>query len=458
MERTRQLGEESVGRLLWKFSIPAIVGMMVNALYNIVDRIFVGRGVGLLAISATTVAFPIMIVMLAFGLLIGIGAAVVVSIKLGQQNKAEAEHILGNALSLTVIVSVFLMVLGLLFQEPLLLLFGASKEVLPLAKEFITIILIGTLPFGIGLALNHIIRSEGNPRIAMLTMLIGAVLNCILNPIFIFGLHWGIKGSALATVISQLVCTIWVLAYFMGKKSLLKLKRENLRLSGHIVQQILAVGLSSFLLQLVSSVIMILFNQSLRVYGGDVGIAAIGIINSIVMLILMPVFGITQGAQPIIGYNYGAGNYERVVRTLKLGIVAATCVTLVGFVLVQAFPDQILRVFSNQDERLITIGSPGIRLLLLVLPIIGFQVVGSTYFQAVGKAKLSIFLTLSRQIIFLMPLLLILPHMFQITGVWISGPISDFISTGLTGLFILRELRVLRQQQGAAKLELSEVS
>ncbi len=457
MDRAKQLGEESIGKLLWKFSVPAIVGMLVNALYTVVDRIFVGRGVGLLGISATTVAFPISIIILAFGLLIGVGAAATVSIKLGQQNRTDAERILGNAFSLAILVSIVLTVLGLIFEEPLLRVFGASKAVLPLAKQFVTIILMGTVLQEIGFALNNVIRAEGNPRMAMFTMLIGAVLNSILNPIFIFGLHWGIRGSAIGTIVSQTVCAIWILSYFSGKKSTLKLKIANLKLRGNIVGQILAIGMSAFAFQLAASIITVIFNQSLATYGGDVAIAAMGIINSIVMLILMPVFGLSQGAQPIIGYNYGAKNHDRIIKTLKLSMIAATWITTAGFILVQCFPRVILNVFSSGNERLLTIGTPGIRMFLMVLPIVGFQIIGSNYFQAVGKARLSIFLTLSRQVIILLPLIVILPRLFRLTGVWISGPIADFTATLLTGWFIFRELKMMKTERIWENVDLLKV-
>lgn len=443
MERSKQLGEGSVRKLLWKFSIPAIVGMLVNALYNIIDRIFVGKGVGELAITATTVAFPIMNIIMAFGMLIGIGAAATVSIKLGQQNKKEAEHILGNAFVLIIIASILVTIFGLIFQVPLLKLLGASEEALPLAKDFTTIILFGVVLQNIGFGLNSIIRSEGNPKIAMITMLIGAILNTIFNPIFIFVLHLGIRGSALATIVSQSVCSIWVLSYFMGKKSTLKLTKGNMRLSAHIVKQIFAIGMSPFLMQFAASVINIVLNNDLAVYGGDKAIAAMGIITSVTMLILMPIFGINQGSQPIIGYNYGAKNFDRVKKALNLAILWASSICIVGFAVVQLFPKAIINVFSNADVELLNIGSSGLRIFLAMMPIIGFQIVSSNYFQAVGKAKISIFLSLSRQVIVLLPLLIILPQFLHLTGVWMAGPTADFLSSLIAALLLYRELRHL---------------
>ncbi|MBC2581636.1 MATE family efflux transporter [Clostridium sp. DJ247] len=443
MDNSNQLERENIGKLLWKFSVPAIIGMLVNAMYSIIDRIFVGRAVGLLGISATTVAFPIILVTMAFGMLIGIGAAATISIRLGQHKREEAEHILGNALILVIIVSVLVTALGLIFEEPLLVMFGASKEVLPLAKQFIRIILIGTLLQNIGFGLNNIIRSEGNPKTAMATMLIGAILNIILNPLFIFGLKLGIQGSALATIISQAVCSIWVLAYFMGRKSMLKFKIPNLKLDFHIISQIFSIGMSPFLMQIVASGITIVFNNALQTYGGDTAIAAMGIITSVTMLIFMPIFGINQGAQPIIGYNYGAKNYERVKKALKLSILAATCVCTLGFIIIQLIPRAIIGVFSNNDIQLLDIGAKGIRIFLIMLPIIGFQLVSANFFQAIGRAKIAIFLTLLRQVIVLLPLLLILPSFLKLTGVWVAGPTADLLSSVMTAVFILRETKKL---------------
>lgn len=443
MDRSKQLGEESISRLLLKFSIPAIVGMLVNAMYNIVDRIFVGNGVSVEAITAITIAFPIALIIMAFGMLIGIGAAATVSIKLGQQKFNEAEHILGNALTLVILVSILVTIFGLYYMEPLLILFGASKEVLPLAKQYISIILIGALLQNIGFGLNNIIRSEGNPRMAMNTMLIGAILNTIFNPLFIFVFHLGISGSALATIVSQTVCSVWILYYFTKGKSSLKLKFSYMKLKLHIVKQIFAIGMSPFFMQVAASVVTVILNNSLASFGGDEAIAAMGIINSVSMLILMPIFGINQGSQPIIGYNYGANNFRRVKQALKLAIIGATFVSTFGFIIVELFPVAIISVFNQGDAKLIELGSKGIRIFLMMLPIIAFQIISSNYFQAIGKAKVAIFLGLSRQVILLIPLLIILPTIFKLDGVWFAGPTSDFLASLLTGLLLYKELKKL---------------
>jgi putative MATE family efflux protein len=446
LDRSKQLGEESIGKLLLKFSIPAIVGMLVNALYNVVDRIFIGQ-VDTLALSGVTITFPISIIIMAFGMLVGIGAAALISIRLGQQKKEEAEHILGNAFTLIIIISLMVTAIGLIFLEPMLLKFGASSETLPYAKQYITIILIGVVFQTIGFGLNNTIRAEGNPRIAMYTMLIGGILNTILDPIFIFVFHMGVKGAAIATVISQIVNTIWVLYYFLGGKSVLKIHYKNLKLDIKVVKSIFAIGMSPFLMQLAASLVTIISNKSLVEYGGDVALGAMGAIMSIAMLVLMPIFGINQGCQPIIGYNYGAQKYDRVKRALKLAILAATSVTTTGFIIIQLFPKQLISIF-NKDPKLISIGVQGIRIYLFMIPVIGFQIISSNYFQAIGKAKISIFLSLSRQVIILIPLLFILPKFFGLNGVWVSSPSADALSSILTASFLFVEIRHLNKLHG----------
>ncbi len=446
LDHASKLGEEKIGKLLLKFSIPAIIGMVVNALYNIVDRIFVGhiKEVGSLSLSGITIVFPIMIILMAFGMLIGIGATSLISIRLGEQKKEEAEKILGNAFILLIGITLIISITSLIFLDFILKQFGASDVVFPYAKAYITIILIGSIFQSIGFGMNNFIRAEGNPKVAMLTMLIGAILNTILDPIFIFVFHMGIKGAALATIISQAVSAIWVLSYFFGKRSTLKIHRTNLKLQKEIILKIISIGMAPFSMQIAASVIVVIMNKSLYTYGGDTAIAAMGIINSISMLILMPIFGINQGVQPIIGYNYGARSFERVKTALKLAIMAATTISTIGFIVVMAFPVELIGLFNKRDINLIKIGSHGIRIVLAMLPIIGFQIVSSNYFQAIGKAKHSMFLSLSRQIIFLIPLLLLLPNFFQLNGVWLASPVSDILSSIVAGIFLFRELKRLK--------------
>lgn len=443
MDRSKLLGEEKIGKLLVKFSVPAITGMLVNAIYSIIDRIFVGRGVGSLALSGIAISFPIPLVIMAFGMLVAMGATSLISIRLGEGKKEEAEVIVGNSFVLLLFLSFLISLIGYLFMDQLLIQFGASQEVLPYAKQFTQVLLIGAVFQSIGFGMNNFIRAEGNPRIAMLTMLLGAVLNTILNPLFIFGLKIGVAGSALATVISQAIVSIWVLSYFLGDKALLKLRLRNLHLRLAIVKQTFAIGLSPFAMQFIASIVTIIFNKSLAHYSGDLAIAAFGIINSIVMVIFMPVFGINQGAQPIIGFNYGARKYYRVKRALTLSIIGATGVMLVGFILTQVFPQWIMSFFSADDQNLIALGTRGLRLYLMMLPIIGLQVASVNYFQATGKPKKSLFLSLSRQVVFLIPALLIFPRFLGLDGVWLAGPASDLASTILTAILLTKDVKDL---------------
>ncbi|KUO76505.1 MAG: MATE family efflux transporter [Clostridia bacterium BRH_c25] len=450
MDQSKQLGEEKVSKLLLKFSIPAIIGMLVNALYNVVDRIFIGNGVGPLGIAGITIGFPIMLVIMAFGMLIGLGANSLVSIRLGEQRKEEAELILGNAMVLLIGVAMIISILGLIFLEPLLRTFGASEAVLPYAKEYLNIILLGAVAQTIGFGMNNFIRAEGNPRIAMFTMLIGAILNTILDPIFIFLFGWGIRGAAIATVLSQVVSAVWVLYYFLGGRSTLKVHARNLKLRMKIVLKIFTLGTAPFLMQLAASLLNAIMNKSLTIYGGDIAVSGMGIVSSIFMLILMPIFGINQGAQPIIGYNYGAHKFDRVKETLKLAIIAATTISCIGFIVTRIFPSQLVALFSRTDEDLIDFGARAISVFLAFLPIIGFQIVSANYFQAVGKPKHSAFLSLSRQVLVLIPALLIMPRFFGLDGLLMAGPTADLTSSIITGIFLFRELRHLDTRHEAS--------
>lgn len=447
MDRSKQLGEESVGKLLLKFSIPAIIGMIVNALYNMVDRIFIGRGVGSLAISGIAVGYPLSIINMAFGMLIGIGSSTMVSIKLGEKRKDEAERILGNALVLDVLISCLISIFGLLFLDKILNLFGASHDTLPYARNYMKYIIGGAVLQNIGFGINNIIRAEGNPKIAMATMLIGALVNTVLDPIFIFVFKMGIEGAAIATIIAQTISSIWVMYYFLSGKSSLKLKRENLNLNINTVKHIFSIGISPFAMQMASSLVTMLYNNDLVKYGGDLAVGAMGIINSIVMLFFMPMFGINQGMQPIIGYNYGSKQYDRVMKTLKMAITAGVCIATIGFLVIQIFPNNLIGIFNKNDANLIKIGAHGIKIDMIFLPLIGFQIVSSNYFQAVGKAKIAIFLSLSRQVILLIPMLIILPPILKLDGVWMAGPISDILATVLTGIFLYKDIKRLKTVQ-----------
>ncbi|MGE4282390.1 MAG: MATE family efflux transporter [Clostridia bacterium] len=452
MDRSKQLGEEKVSKLLLKFSVPAIIGMLVNALYNVVDRIFIGHGVGTEALSGITVGFPIMLVNMGFAMLIGIGATSAISIYLGQQRKEEAEQVLGNAVVLLIGISSIIAVAGLIFINPLLRLFGASEMVLPYAREYLTIILSGSIFMSIGFGLNNFIRAEGNPKIAMYTMLIGAIINTLLDPLFIFVFGWGIQGAAAATIISQAVSAFWVVRYFLSGKSLLRMHVKNMRLNPFIIRRIIAIGMAPFSMQMAASLLNVILNNSLRYYGDDVAIAAMGIVQSIMMLMIMPIFGINQGVQPIIGYNYGAQKFDRVKEALKLAIIAATVIVTVGFVAIRLYPEQFITMFNRDDKELIRLGTQTLLTFMMFLPIIGFQIVGANYFQAVGKPKQSMILSLSRQVLLLIPALLILPRFFGLRGVWYAGPVADMGSAVITGLWLLKELKGLQQRHDESLL------
>lgn len=453
MDHTKQLGEARVSRLLLKFSIPAITGMVVNALYNVVDRIFIGQGVGRMGIAGLTVGFPLMTVMMALAMLIGLGATALISIRLGEQRKEEAELIVANAMVCLIGTALIVTIVGLIFLDPLLVLFGASKEVLPFARDYMRIILLGEIFMSIGFGMNHFIRAEGNPKIAMFTMLLGAIVNTILDPIFIFAFSWGVAGAAWATIISQAIAAVWVLSYFLRKKSHLKIHTRNLRLKFTVIRDFTAIGSAPFLMQMAASVIGIILNNSLVRYGGDLAISAMGIVNSLAMLFLMPIFGINQGAQPIIGYNYGAQKFDRVIRALKLAIVAATSVVLVGFAAVCLFPESLVLLFSKNDPALIALSSRAMQTYLILLPIIGFQIVSANYFQAVGKPRQAMALSLSRQVLILIPALVILPRFFGLNGVFYAGPVADFGSSLITGIWLYFELKRLGRKHNERQLE-----
>jgi putative MATE family efflux protein len=443
VDRSTQMGQKSIPKLLVSFSIPAIVGMVVNATYNVVDRIFIGRGVGSLGIAGATVGFPIMLVLMAFGMLIGLGAGALVSIRLGQKRKEEAERVFGNALTLLVTFSAVLTTAGLVFLKPLLVLFGASETVLPYAADYVGVILMGSVFQAIGFGMNNFIRGEGNPRVAMLTMIIGAVLNIILDPIFIFVFGLGVKGAAIATVISQAAAAAWVLRYFLGGRSLLKLHAKNLVPSWAFVKRIAAVGSPPFAMQIAASAMNGILNNQLQRYGGDVALSAVGIIYSIAFLIIMPVIGLNQGSQPIIGYNYGARKFDRVKRTLMLAILAATVWVSLGFVLTQFFPQALIRLFNKKDAELLALGPHAMRMFMMLLPILGFQIVSANYFQAVGKPLKAMLLSLSRQVLLLIPAIIILPRFFGLEGIWAAAPTADLLSSIWTATWLLVEFRHL---------------
>lgn len=446
---TDPLGVMPVGKLLLRFSIPAIIGVMVNSIYTLVDRLYVGR-LGALAMTGIGLNFPFMSLITAFSFFIGVGASAMISIRLGQNRKEDAEKILGNSFSFLAILMILVSFFGLMFKVPILNLFGASNATIGYASDYITIILYGTIFQGIALGLNNIIRAEGNPTKSMLTMLLGTVLNIILDPIFIFSFDMGIKGAAWATLISQLVSSAWVIAHFVKGNSTLKLRMKNLVPSWQAFKEVASIGLSPFVMQIAATAVAILMNTGLKTYGGDIAIGAMTVINSVMIFFYMPVIGIAQGAQPIIGFNYGAKQYKRVRETLKLEMIIATAICVFSFLCTQFLTVPIIKAFSSETT-LIQAASYGMRIMLMMTPLIGFQMVSSQYFQAIGKAKKATILGLLRQVILLVPLLVIMPHLFQLTGVWMASPIADFISCSITGIVLFRELKQLGKMEISSK-------
>lgn len=445
-KNVRELESASIKSLLWKYFLPAFTGVVINSLYNVVDRIFIGQGVGAVALSGLSAVFPIMLIVMAFGMLIGIGAGVRISINLGKKDFGRAEWVLGNSFVLMIIVSVIISIIGFLIKDPLLRMFGVSDDTMFVANEYLNIILYGAIFSVIGFSLNNLIRSEGNAKIAMYSMLISAGANIILDPIFIFVLDMGVAGAAYATIISQFILCIWVISHFRSKKSVIKLRFSNFKLNWEIVFYILTIGFAPFSMQLAGSFVQALFNVQLVEYSNDIAIAAMGVINSVIMLIVMTVVAINMAAQPILGFNYGAQNYARVKECLIVGIKAATGIVIVGFLGVQLFPEMIIKAFNNSNAELLEVGSHGLRIIMIALPVVGFQVIVGNYFQSIGKAGISVMLTLMRQVILLIPILFILPKFIGLSGVWFAGPISDVGSAIIAAIFLIRELRKLNRK------------
>ncbi|MCC0648770.1 MATE family efflux transporter [Clostridioides sp. ZZV15-6598] len=443
MENQEALRHEKIWILLFRYSIPAIIAMMVTSLYNVVDRAFIGsmEGVGSIAIAGLGVTMPVFTLIIAFGMLVSVGASTSLSIKLGERNKKEAEKILGNALTLSIIISIIITVLGLVFLEDILFLLGASRDSISYAKDYMSVILVGT-PFNlIAFSLNNAIRAEGNPKLAARTMIVGCILNLILDPIFIFVFNLGIKGAAIATVLCQVVVFIWVTYYFIRGKSNLKLKKYNLRLDTNITKKIFAIGITPFAMEVAISITHVLTNNSLKVYGGDLAIGAMTALTSILLMFMMPVFGLNQGMQTIISYNYGAKQFERAKKTLILSIIVSIVILSFGFLVVQVFPEVFVGIF-NKDSNLMEIAVRGININLITLPIMGISIVGPVYFQCISKVKHSMFLTLLRQFILFIPLIIVLPIKFNLDGVWLAQPIADFIAMIIVLLFLRREFKM----------------
>ncbi|MBR7066925.1 MAG: MATE family efflux transporter [Bacteroidales bacterium] len=443
-DKKHELGQTPIRKLAMRYFWPALIGTMANTLYNIVDRIFIGRVVGAEALGGLTAVFPVMTVMTAFGMLIGLGSGVQLSIALGKGNMRLAKMVLGNAVVMVTLISATIMLLGFALKQPMLEMFGASDSTLAYASDYLDIILWGVVFHEFGFSINALIRSEGNARVAMMSMLISAGINIPLDALFIMGFGWGVKGAAWATIISMLVLCLWVLAHFRGSKCVVRLEGRYIKVWRAVLGPVLAVGISPFLQQAAHSVVQALFNFNLIRQGGDLAVSAMGIINSVIVVAITFITSLNMALQPIIGFNLGAGNYTRVKSSLKFGIVVSTAICVVMWAAVQLFPAATVRVFNADTPKLVEIGVHGLRLMTLMLPVVGFQIIAGNYFQSVNKAKMSIFLSMLRQVIILIPILLILPPIYGVDGVWFSMPIADTISACVTAYFLMREWRYLR--------------
>ncbi|MCH5346504.1 MAG: MATE family efflux transporter [Muribaculaceae bacterium] len=424
------LGTRSIGRLLLQYSVPAIIASVATSLYNIIDSIFIGRGVGAMAIAGLAITFPLMNLVIAFCTLIAVGGATISSIFLGQKNLSRATDVVNNVMALCLIHSVVFGGLTLIFLDPILYFFGATAETISYAREFMRIILYGTPISYVFIGLNNLMRATGYPKKAMISALLSVVVNLILAPIFIFKLEWGIAGAAFATICGQTAAFIWVLHHFFSKKSFVHFDRENRWFTLSIIKRIYAIGLSPFLMNVCACVVVIFLNRALLDYGGEDGnlcVGAYGILNRTTMFFVMIVFGVTQGMQPILGYNYGAGQWDRVKQTLRTGIWLGVGITTFGWFITEVFPNTVSSLFTV-DRQLIDIAREGFRIYFICYPVVGCQIVIQNFFQSVGKPKLSIFLSLTRQLIFLIPFLLILPRYFGVDGVWASMCASDMLA------------------------------
>ncbi|SMO73003.1 MATE family efflux transporter [Melghirimyces algeriensis] len=437
-QTSAQLGAEKIPRLIMKLSVPAFIGMFVMALYNVVDTIFIARGVGTIGVAGLSIAFPIQIIISAFAMAVGIGGASIVSIKLGAKRKDEANEVFGHLVWLVVVLSIATIVISLLFLEPLLRLFGATEAILPYASDYLSVILIGSLFLSFAMSTNNVVRAEGNAKMAMWTMVVSAGINLVLDPIFIFGLNMGIQGAAIATVIAQACSALWIYAYFKSGRSTLTLKWIGLIPNIQVLKEIISIGTSTFVRQVSSSLMFVVVNWMLIMYGSEMHVAIFGIINRILMFALMPIFGVVQGIQPIVGYNYGAQLYERVGNTIKLGFMIATLMSTIAWLTVLLFPQFLIHIFST-DQKVIEEGASALRTILVIAPTIGFQMVSGGIYQALGKARKAFILSIARQLLFLIPIVLLLPMIFDLPGVWAAFPIADGLAFLLSLMIIWKD-------------------
>lgn len=442
MEKENRLGTEKIPKLLMEFAVPAIIGMMVNGIYNIVDRIFIGNDptLGSLGLAAVSITYPVTLVLLAFALMVAVGGATIFSISLGKKEKDKAQHYLGNALTLAIILGALFMIFGNIFIEPILIFLGASADVLPYAEEYLSIILYGAIFQAVAMTLNNFARADGSPRVSMISMLIGAGFNIVFDYIFIVQMGWGMAGAAYATIGGQFLSMLWQLVYFLSARSNVKLKIKNMAIKKLYIISILSIGIPAFMLQIANSILNIILNNTLVNYGGDVAVSVAGIITSAVTLIIMFVSGLIQGMQPITSYNYGARKIDRVKEVLKLGSIIGGVITTIGFLVIQIFPEFVVMMF-NQEAAVVELGVPAIRIWVMAFPLVGIQIVWANYFQAIGEVRLASFLNLMRQIIVLIPLILLFSNLFGLYGVYFAVPAADLLAFSITAYFFRRQFK-----------------
>lgn len=439
-ERQQMLANAPIGKLLLKLSVPATLAMIVNALYNIVDAIYIGQGVGFLGMAGLTVAFPIQMFILAVGQMVGIGGGALASISLGEGDSEKADNVAGNAYVLIVILGVLIMIVGSLLLDPILKLFGASADVLPYARDYMSVIFYGAVFFSFSVVGNNIVRSEGNAMVAMISMMIGAGLNIILDPIFIFVLDMGIRGAAIATILSQFVSFIYLLVYMYSGKSIFAIKPHHLTPHTAYMSEILQLGFPAFSRQVGGSILAIFLNTSIVQYGGDIALSAFGAINRIISFLFMPMFGVLQGFQPIAGFNYGARRFDRVRESIRIAQIVLIAMASFGWLIAQLFPTLIMRLFTPEQE-VIDIGAKALRIIISAIPFVSIQIMSASVYQALGKAKPALFLSLLRQFILFIPLMYLIPAVtgLGLTGVWLTYPAADVIST-IVSIFMLSKL------------------
>ena len=448
-----ELENKKINKLLWQYALPAIVGTMVNALYNIIDRIYIGHGpdLGDHAIGGLGIVLPIMNLTAAVGMLVGAGSASRISICLGRGDKETAEKIIGNSFLMTILLTGTLVLLLFMFLDPILMRIGATEETFPYAKEFLLYYLPGNIFLTMCFNFNSMMRASGYPTKAMYTMLIGVVANIIIAPIFIFVLKWGIKGAAIATIISMFIGLCFVMYHFMNKNSMLRLRKKHIGLNPQIVWAVASIGLSPFFIQVASSIVVFIINNKLKTFGGNIAIEAFAIANTLIMIIIMIMVGLTQGMQPIVGYNYGAKRINRVKETLNYTIKVGVVIGFVGMLIGVLLPEIIVLPF-NPSAPLAAESAKALRIVTIMLPLVGFQIVVTNFFQCIGMAAKSIFLSLTRQFLLLIPALLTLPKFFGLNGVWYSLPTADFLATMLTAFLFIWQIKTFRKMEAAEGL------